>query len=691
VRDRLFRHAHYLYLLRVPILFCVLLLVLVAVAVPKDGAAASLLRGTFDIAPSGASPWIQYVSFLACVMSAASAAFAIYMTAYLVLRYSHQRAKAAKIPDPALDNADLLLILLSILPAVALVVGAWAVTDVPWYVALGAVVSGVAISTGLVYVVHVWNPSGFPLRWLAARLRHSPAGFLGPKGDFLDGHRLALFYLFFSLALYAGVGIVKGFYLEERIVFSTLTMLLLWAALACWASGFVAFYFDRYRIPFLIPLILYLGAGSFSRENDHFFPSQEAEPPEQVTPGIVLEKGGHDTVILIAATGGGIQSASWTGNVLARLKETFGDVPQFDRSVRLVSSVSGGSVGAMYFLHAYQNGVLPSGREELRSRIVEAAQASSLDAVIWGWLFQDQLRAFIPFGWEAMGLLENDRGLSLQRAWSERVKGIEDATLSSWRRDAAAGLRPAVIFNTTVVETGQRLLLSTTDLRKREKGCAPRAAALSASVGFYDLYPCSDITVPTAARLSATFPVVTPAARIEQGGTCERHNHVIDGGYYDNYGMSSLLEWLDIGLQQTSAIRNVIVLEIRSSPAAEVSPAEGKYGWFFQTGSALTTMAKVREDAQLANNNRMLCMAKRLWASKAVTIASFPVVYRPGEEGTKPPTPPLSWHLTAEQTTNIERAATRAAEGVIRDVRNCFTNPEKCEELARKYGDACRN
>jgi hypothetical protein len=33
-----------------------------------------------------------------------------------------------------------------------------------------------------------------------------------------------------------------------------------------------------------------------------------------------------------------------------------------------------------------------------------------------------------------------------------------------------------------------------------------RSNALSASVGFYDLCPCSDITVPTAARLSATLP-----------------------------------------------------------------------------------------------------------------------------------------------------------------------------------------
>jgi hypothetical protein len=102
-------------------------------------------------------------------------------------------------------------------------------------------------------------------------------------------------------------------------------------------------------------------------------------------------------------------------------------------------------------------------------------------------------------------------------------------------------------------------------------------------------------------------------------------------------------------------------------------------------------MAKVREDAQLANNNRMLCLAKRLWASKSVTIASFPVVYQPPEQGAEPPTPPLSWHLTAEQTANIERAAARAAQGVIRDVKSCFTDPQKCEELARNYGDACRN
>ena len=111
-------------------------------------------------------------------------AFAIYMTAYLVLQYSHARTKAAKIPQHDLDNADLLLVILSVLPAVALVMGAWAVTDVLWYVALGALVSGVALSVALVYGVHVCNPPGLPLRWLAARFRHSPAGFLDKRDIF---------------------------------------------------------------------------------------------------------------------------------------------------------------------------------------------------------------------------------------------------------------------------------------------------------------------------------------------------------------------------------------------------------------------------------------------------------------------------------------------------------------------------
>jgi len=48
-----------------------------------------------------------------------------------------------------------------------------------------------------------------------------------------------------------------------------------------------------------------------------------------------------------------------------------------------------------------------------------------------------------------------------------------------------------------------------------------------------------DVTVATAARLSATFPYVTPASCSDQPGP---QPHIVDSGYYDNYGMATLVE-----------------------------------------------------------------------------------------------------------------------------------------------------
>src|SRR6202008_4868479 len=63
-------------------------------------------------------------------------------------------------------------------------------------------------------------------------------------------------------------------------------------------------------------------------------------------------------VILVAANGGGIQAAAWSARVLTGIEEgcrSGGDCGgrSFARSVRVISAVSGGSVGAMYFANAY--------------------------------------------------------------------------------------------------------------------------------------------------------------------------------------------------------------------------------------------------------------------------------------------------------------------------------------------------
>jgi hypothetical protein len=56
----------------------------------------------------------------------------------------------------------------------------------------------------------------------------------------------------------------------------------------------------------------------------------------------------HDEVIVVAAAaGGGIQSAAWTSRVLCSLRQ---QVPESSEHVAAISGVSGGSVGAMFYL-----------------------------------------------------------------------------------------------------------------------------------------------------------------------------------------------------------------------------------------------------------------------------------------------------------------------------------------------------
>src|SRR5262249_49933228 len=129
----------------------------------------------------------------------------------------------------------------------------------------------------------------------------------------------------------------------------------------------------------------------------------------------------------------------------------------------------------------------------------------------------------------------------------------------------AKGMKPAVIFNATIVETGERLLLSSADLDPST------TATNKTSPGWQDfsrLYPDRDIAFVPAARLSATFPIVTPAARIYRGDVFANQYHVVDGGYYDNYGVATLIEWLNQAMKSSGPRPSrVLILQIRGSPA----------------------------------------------------------------------------------------------------------------------------
>ncbi|HVH08485.1 MAG TPA: patatin-like phospholipase family protein [Gemmatimonadales bacterium] len=481
--------------------------------------------------------------------------------------------------------------------------------------------------------------------------------------DIAIHHARALLLLILFGAVYA-----SGFWLVapgQRLawVVPSLALVLLLLVLVSLLLSGLAFFFDLYRVP----LTLITVGGSFLMyryaNTDHYYRTLAlgSAVPAPSAEGVFREwNRRHRTdsfpaMVVVAASGGGIAASRWTARVLTGLEQDSGLGARFGGAVALVSSVSGGGVGAMRFVARYADG-RPPPQWELGG-ILCAAGTSSLEETVWGLLYPDFWRAVLPPLLRDRSL---DRGWALERSWE--LESGPQATLAEWRRDVAAGVRPAQVFNATVTETGERFVLT------------PLAPAPSETVGppsFLELYPGRDISVLTAARLSATFPFVTPLARIEPGVAPDPlAYHLADGGYYDNYGVMSAIEFLRAVLPayaRTDPVSgrrrsHVVLVQIRLAPGQHPAAATGS-GWFYDAFGPEVTMLNVREQAQRTRNDLEVALLRESWAARGIAVDT--VTFELPSGG------PMSWHLSQLERRAIDAfwataPAVSAARGRLR-------------------------
>jgi hypothetical protein len=555
-------------------------------------------------------------------------------------------------------------------------------------------------------------------------------GYVDDQNQLFPEHLVALALFLLSLAVYGALGLFKRSRRGRPSGVPTLVYVLLMLMLAAWGLSALSFALDPYHVPVLLTLVVWLVVVSRSPRTDHYFntysipyaPGQAASPKQAncaPNPAEVLAFPEDGRVVVVAASGGGIQAAAWTARVLTGLEAQ--NPGKFAPAVRLISSVSGGSVGAMYFSGRYQvDGQLGNPPEA-----VTDAKASSLEDVSWGLAYPDLLRVLLPaICWRFGG-----RGRALERAWlhSPELQRSLSARLSDWFQDVREGRRPANIFNATLTETGDRLLFSTSYL---PVGNCPTPPA---RWDFHELYlndqktQTLDVAVVTAARMSATFPYVTPAARPDAGGPGTPQLHVVDGGYFDNYGMDTLLEWLDDGLtelQNDPARRDrfsklqVMIVEIHEAPDPHrlVPPqVRQKRSWFFQSYAPLVTLFSVRTAGQRSHNQVDLALMKQKWGNTiqhvlfefgthdpnapvapdalksallkdSATAKNDQPTQLAGQAPIQDPTkleqavdPPLSWHLTEKQKENIESEWVIQASGSQAKAVAAFLSPSAPE------------
>ena len=428
------------------------------------------------------------------------------------------------------------------------------------------------------------------------------------------GHGLALGLASASVVLYVATGFITRDVQRPEYA-STLGYILLLVLMLTWIGGAVAFLFDRGRLPIVLIGVLWIIFVNVGLHpifpTGHIYrtvaPSADA-PPRPSVAGLLPEMAPS---IVVAASGGGIQAAAWTARVLTSLR----GVPGFDERLRLISAVSGGSVGAMYVLAGLPDCGPPGGDPAFDP--AAAAAESSLHAVGWGLVFKDLPRTIAPF----FSSPYVDRGSLLEDAWKrearlQRAAPDPSSFLASWRRNVAEGRCPAVVYNAMSAETGEPMLFATVDL-----------PASLAAFDFYARYPARDISVTTAARLSATFPFVSPAARADADDEARGYTHVVDGGYFDNYGISALSAIVHAALEPLPARperpRRVLVLEVCDSsscsgdPAPTAPSAGGEdRAWPYQLIAPLSAVIAMRSAAQRAANRTTLRLLKDYWRTQ---------------------------------------------------------------------------
>jgi hypothetical protein len=315
-------------------------------------------------------------------------------------------------------------------------------------------------------------------------------------------------------------------------------------------------------------------------------------------------------IFVVAAEGGGVRAAYWTGAVLGRLEEETRGLAEgcgsFADHVFMISGVSGGALGAAAFAAALKDGWdEPSetgargdearnprlaAREFLKHDFLSPTVASLVypDALARFWFLDgrtveraDRAR-WMERAWETRWseeTLGSSFSTEYRALWSEgRVAEILDRAAALARGEEPAPLSaeaerepvpPVLAFNTTSVQMGAKWVLGPVRFES-----AAAQLRVCESGQFEDL-EAGPISLATAVHLSARFTYISPAGRVdtaeacreddaeERSGPATQYMRFVDGGYFEDSGAHTAFEAI-------AALRRVLLEECGANPDARV-------------------------------------------------------------------------------------------------------------------------
>lgn len=265
-----------------------------------------------------------------------------------------------------------------------------------------------------------------------------------------------------------------------------------------------------------------------------------------------------EVLVGVCLSGGGSRSAYFATCALDELgrRTVPGSARTWLEEVDLISSVSGGSLAATYYVANRRREGWPAEHEAFFARMREDMardfETRAVLRILCGWGFP-------------LALTHYDRGDLMAAVWDSNF--FDDLTFGDLPPDG-----PALLVNAASYDTGQRFVFTRLGLRALNgsrlfeelaaerlltRGYGPghvpfRAMSMESLGSSIAHCPLSTGVVASAAVPNLLGPVVL------RDHVRERHVHLGDGGIYDNHGLETMVAVMARRLEERPGLRAVI-------------------------------------------------------------------------------------------------------------------------------------
>jgi hypothetical protein len=470
--------------------------------------------------------------------------------------------------------------------------------------------------------------------------------------------------------------ILIGFFLDHKAFqIPAAASITLFFAILIGVSGAFAYFFQSWSVPALILFLvllnfLYKGewidprnkAYGLSYENKDGRPVYSAGSLDSLSNPVAVAQDQQNMIsileswkrkqgeekpmlVLIATSGGGTRSATFTFNALQHLDST--TKGQIMNKTFLITGASGGMIGATYFRELYREKIKNFEIDLQSPKYFDDISQDLLNPLFSSFVARD---VFAPQQYFKVGdyTYLKDRGYSFETALNNNTRGFLNKRLQDYRADEKSAKIPLIFYHNVITRDGKKMLISTQPLRFMMRAVGdslekPAPDAVDFTTFFAKQNPFN-LRLLTALRMNATFPVVLPNVWLPTNPVID----VMDGGLRDNYGIETSMRFISTMHQWIEAnTKGVLIIQLRDR-------MDG--GWEHPYDAETMTENAVKPFFLLQNNwYKMMEYAQTDMASYLVNNTDFKIFkialqYTPTKKEDKAA---LNFHLTQREKQSI--------------------------------------